>query len=86
MEMKNKLYRHHKSKFVLIVKQFSLTCLGVFSVLSAIAIPTYITTLENQKIVTQAKEENPNEKTEKDTSGDNEESKEDSEEKLLAYE
>lgn len=86
MEMKNKLFRHHKSKFALVVKQFSLTCLGVFAVLSAVAIPTYISTLGNQKVVTQAKEENGKEKQDNKANEDSVENDKDNEEKLLAYE
>lgn len=58
MEMKNKLFRHHKSKLSLFARNFSLACVGVFMVLGGIAIPTYFSISSNLNIVTQASEEN----------------------------
>ena len=86
MEMKDKLYCHHKSKFSLVMKRFSLTCLGVISVLSAIAVPTYISTLKNDKVVTEASELESNKKSESKNPDNEKEDSLDSEEKILEYE
>ena len=61
MEYKNKLFRHHKSKFSLIFRNFSLTCMGVLIVLGGIAIPTYISISSNLNVATEASEEKPEE-------------------------
>lgn len=79
MEFKNKLFRHHKSKFTLVLRNFSLTCMGVLIVLGGIAIPTYISISSNLNVATEASEEptnepdsvsNENNDAEKDTDGD----------------
>ena len=57
VEFKNKLYRHHKSKFSFVVRNFSLTFIGIFTVLGGIAIPTYISVSNTLQIQTQAVEE-----------------------------
>lgn len=61
MEMKNKLYHHHKSKFSLVVKKFSLCSLGVFGFIAMIAIPTYISTLSDTSKPLVAENENQEE-------------------------
>lgn len=81
MKMNNKLFCHHKSKSSILMKEFSLTFLGVFTLMSTIAVPTYISTLSTQKIVTQASEEKENESNEKDAQNELEEDKD-----LLEYE
>lgn len=79
VEFKNKLFRHHKSKFTLALRNFSLTCMGVLIVLGGIAIPTYISISSNLNVATEASEEptkepdsvsNENNDAEKDTDGD----------------
>ena len=42
MTMKNKLYHHHKSKFSIVMRNFSLSVVGVFAFVAAISVPTYI--------------------------------------------
>ena len=56
MVFKNKLYRHHKSKFSLILRHFSFVCMGFVLVVSAIAIPTYISISTTLNIPTEASE------------------------------
>ena len=58
MEMKNKLFRHHKSKMSLVVRNFSLAFVGVFTILGGITIPTYFSISRSLNVVTQAAEEN----------------------------
>ena len=79
VEFKNKLFRHHKSKFTLILRNFSLTCMGVLIVLGGIAIPTYISISSNLNVATEASEEptkepdsalDENNDVEKDTDSD----------------
>ena len=57
MEMKNKLFRHHKSKFGLIARNFSMVFIGVFTLLSAVTIPTYLSVRGDLRIQMQASEE-----------------------------
>ena len=89
MELKNKLYHHHKSKFVLAMKQLSFSMLSLVAVFSAVAIPTYISSISDQKVVTQASEEVETQndvKPEEKNAQENEEQEENQkEEKLLAY-
>lgn len=42
MQVKNKLYKHHKSKFVLVMRNFSIVFSSVVALLAIVAIPTYI--------------------------------------------
>ena len=39
---KNKLYKHHRSKSALIMRNFSLSLMGFIAVVAIAAIPTYI--------------------------------------------
>ena len=41
---KNKLYKHHKSKFVLAVRNFSLGLASFVAIVAIAAIPTYLST------------------------------------------
>lgn len=62
MEMKNKLFHHHKSKFSIVVRNFSLSCLAIFGVVGALSIPTYISIHQSEKTEMKASEvenENP---------------------------
>ena len=43
MQVKNKLYKHHKSKFVLVMRNFSIAFSSLVALLAIVAIPTYIT-------------------------------------------
>lgn len=68
MEMKNKLFHHHKSKFSIVMRNFSLSVVGVFAFVAAISVPTYISIHNEQKMEMKATEveqenleqENPN--------------------------
>lgn len=42
MQVKNKLYKHHKSKFVLVMRNFSIAISGLLALGAIVAIPTYI--------------------------------------------
>lgn len=78
MEMKNKLFCHHKSKFSLVMKRFSLACLGAATVLTAVIVPTYLSILGNEKVITEASENDENKPVT--------EFQEESEEETLKYE
>ena len=86
MEMKNKLFCHHKSKISLVMKRFSLTCLGALTVICSITIPTYISTLNNDKIVTEARETDDNKEANDSPSDVEEENDSSEEDNLLKYE
>ena len=86
MEMKNKLYCHHKSKISLVMKRFSLTCLGVITVVLTITIPTYISTSENQKVVTEARESDEQKEVEEVNDNEEENNNLNEDYNLLAYE
>ena len=62
MVKKNKLYKHHKSKAFFYVRNFSFVFLGLISVGSAVAVPTYIASIKNVEISIKAdsKDENKN--------------------------
>ena len=55
MTMKNKLYKHHKSKMFFYVRNFSFVFLGILGVGLSIGIPTYISSIQEQQISTEAK-------------------------------
>ena len=62
MEMKNTLFHHHKSKFSIVVRNFSLSCLAVFVVIGIATVPTYISIHQSEKAEMKASEvtdENP---------------------------
>lgn len=61
MEMKNKLYRHHKSKVALIMRNFSISFLGLFIFGLAVTIPTYISIISDGGIPTLASEKDKDE-------------------------
>ena len=61
MEMKNKLYMHHKSKTSLVLRNFSVAFFGFAFFLSAVTIPTYFSVREEYRIATQALDEDPEE-------------------------
>ena len=66
MTMKNKLYHHHKSKFSIVMRNFSLSVVGVFAFVAAISVPTYISIHNEQKMemkATEVEEENLEEET-----------------------
>ena len=56
MVMKNKLQKHHKSKAFFIARNFSFALIGLVGVGLSIAIPTYISSLNESNITTKAKE------------------------------
>ena len=56
MEMKNKLFHHHKSKFSIVIRNFSLSVAGVFLFVAALSVPTYISIHNEQKMEMKASE------------------------------
>ena len=64
--MKNKLYKHHKSKAFFYVRNFSFVFAGLLGIGLSIAIPTYISSIKEQQISAKAqadeKEKQENEK------------------------
>lgn len=52
MVMKNKLYKHHKNKFVLLMRNFSLTFASIFAIAVVAAIPTYISSNQSSQVTT----------------------------------
>ena len=58
MKMKNKLYKHHKSKARLFIRSASIFALGLSAVVLAIAIPTYVSVKNSQNITVKAESEN----------------------------
>ena len=66
MEMKNKLFHHHKSKFSIVIRNFSLSVAGVFLFVAALSVPTYISIHNEQKMemkATEVEEGNEQEET-----------------------
>ena len=57
MQVKNKLYKHHRSKFVLVMRNLSITVTGLVAVFAIVAIPTYI----SEKNISKAEAEKANE-------------------------
>ena len=58
MMMKNKLYKHHKSKSFFMIRNFSFAVVALLGVGLTIAIPTYIASINEQQTSTKAKAEN----------------------------
>ncbi len=56
MQIKNKLYKHHRSKFVLVMRNFSIVFSSLVALVAIVAIPTYIT--ERNVSEAEAKKEN----------------------------
>ena len=56
MEMKNKLFHHHKSKFSIVVRNFSLSCLAIFGLIGIATVPTYISIHQSEKAEMKASE------------------------------
>ena len=54
MVMKNKLYKHHKSKNHMLVKNFSIVCASVLGIFGIIALPTYISINSQPQIQSKA--------------------------------
>lgn len=55
MATKNKLYKHHKNKAVLVIRNFSIAAASLFGFIALAAIPTYINSGVDSKI--QAKDD-----------------------------
>ena len=62
MEMRNKLYRHHKSKASFVLRHFSIGLFAFILGVSAITIPTYFSVREDERISLKASEEETEEK------------------------
>lgn len=56
MKMKNKLALHHKSKFGLVMRNFSIALASFSFALAAVVIPTYISIVGDKNVPTQAEE------------------------------
>ena len=56
MEMKNKLFHHHKSKFSIVMRNFSLSVAGVFAFVAILTVPTYISIHNEQNMEMKASE------------------------------
>lgn len=54
MNMRNKLYKHHKSKAFFYVRNLSFVFAGLLGIGLSIAIPTYISSIKEQQIQTKA--------------------------------
>ena len=67
MVKKNKLYKHHKSKAFFYVRNFSFVFLGILGVGLSIGIPTYISSIQEQQISTEAKAQEKLEEDKQDT-------------------
>ena len=57
MSMKNKLYKHHKSKAFFYVRNISFVFIGLLGIGLSIAIPTYISSIKEQQISAKAQAE-----------------------------
>ena len=57
MNMKNKLYKHHKSKSSFVVRELSFSVLGLSLVALAVALPAYFSTHKDEKVPTLAESE-----------------------------
>ena len=57
MMMKNKLYKHHKSKSFFMIRNFSFAVVALLGVGLTIAIPTYISSIKEQQISAKAQAE-----------------------------
>lgn len=65
MVMKNKLYKHHKKKMFFVFRNFAIGIFGVAAIVLAIAIPTYISSLNDSNITARAAEEKAEKRQEK---------------------
>lgn len=61
--MKNKLYKHHKSKAFFVFRNFAFAFISVIGIGLTIAIPTYISSLKESSMETKAVEEKAQEET-----------------------
>ncbi len=57
MNMKNKLFKHHKSKAFFYVRNLSFVFVGLLGIGLSIAIPTYISSIKEQQIAAKAQTE-----------------------------
>ena len=57
MNMKNKLFKHHKSKAFFYVRNLSFVFAGLLGIGLSIAIPTYISSIKEQQIAAKAQTE-----------------------------
>ena len=80
MTRKNKLYKHHKSKSVFYIKNFSFAFLALAGLGVALSVPTYIASQNAAEISTKAESNKENKDTDDDVLEENKE-----EEELLHY-
>ncbi len=64
MVMKNKLYKHHKSKAHYLLRSASLFTLVLSAFALAIILPAYLSTQNNENITVKAESENANSSSE----------------------
>ena len=50
MVIKNKLYKHHKSKYALFIRDLSIAFSSFLALVAIIAIPTYFSTKNNTEV------------------------------------
>ena len=55
MMMKNKLYKHHRNKALFLLRKFSFVLMGFVGAVLLVVIPTYISSIQDTQISTQAK-------------------------------
>ena len=64
MNMKNKLFKHHKSKAFFYVRNFSFVFAGLIGICLSISIPTYLSSIKEQQIATKAQADETTENAE----------------------
>lgn len=57
MVMKNKLYKHHKTKASFVVRHLGFTFMGLSLLVAVVALPTYLSIHQNEKVPTMAESE-----------------------------
>ena len=57
MVMKNKLYKHHRTKASFVVRYLSFTFVGLSLAALVVALPTYFAFHEEEKVATMAENE-----------------------------
>ena len=67
MTRKNKLYKHHKSKSFFYIKDFSFGILAILGIGTAIAVPTYIASHQNEEVSLKAESKIENQQEDETT-------------------
>ena len=66
MTQRNKLYKHHKSKAFFVIRNFSFVLFGFASLAAVVAVPTYISTIQEKQIEAKATSENDKKEVDSD--------------------